>query len=296
MGLLQSTQKGPDSQKAADNVRKLFTLEQSDDILDTLNIPELHSRNLQTDSINKIPLPIIGGKSDDDDDNSAHKIPGYNFMLGGAQTDIRFKSDRQRYLRYNIFNIIQKLEQVEQMYQQKNQTGGNDLNGPNGNDENEVYASISSDNEAIEKIKKLINKELTSLKNNQEGGCECNNPKPMVGGRKKSKGKAPSTPAKGKKLSRSDGVNKQYETSSSTSTSNDDSSDSDSSDSENGINSNSSLHNSSPEESHTESGVSSSQSETMSSQNGGLSIFPFNSSEVRSSRSEKNMKMIRRKI
>ena len=118
MGLFQSTQKGQDPQKAADNVRKLFNLDESDDILDTLKIPELHSRNSQTSSINKIPLPIIGGKSDEEEVNS-NKIPGYNFMLGGAQTDIRFKSDRQRYLKYNIFKVIQKLEEVEKMYQQK---------------------------------------------------------------------------------------------------------------------------------------------------------------------------------
>jgi len=297
MGLFQSTQKGQDSQKATDNVRKLFTLDQSDDILDTLNIPELHSRNFQTSSINKIPLPIIGGKSDEEENENenSNKIPGYNFMLGGGETDIRFKSDRQRYLRYNIFKVIQKLEDVERMYQHKKQRGGNDPNGPADEEE---YADITSDNDAINHIKDLINKELTSLKNNQSGGCECNDPKPMTGGKKKAKAAAK---GKGKKLSRSEGVNKQYETSSSSSstTGDDSSSDSSGSDSETGINSNSSLHNSETEtetENESESGVSSSQSETMSSQNGGLSIFPFNSSEVRSSRSEKNMKMIRRKI
>jgi len=291
MGLFQSTQKGQDSQKAADNVRKLFNLEESDDILDTLNIPELHSRNSQTSSINKIPLPIIGGKNDEnEEEEKSNKIPGYNFMLGGGQTDIRFKSDRQRYLRYNIFKVIQKLEEVEQMYQNNNQQKGG--HNPNGPEDGEEYADITSDNDAINHIKELINKELTSLKNKQSGGCECNDPKPMVGGKKKAKVAAK---GKGRKLSRSEGVSNQYDTSSSSSTTNDDSSSDDSSDSENGVNSNSSLHNSSPD-SQTESGVSSSQSETMSSQNGGLSIFPFNSSEVRSSRSEKNMKMIRRKI
>jgi uncharacterized protein (DUF779 family) len=178
------------------------------------------------------------------------------------------------------------------MYQQKNQQKGG--NAPAGDDnvdnvDNEEYASITSDNDAINHIKELINNELTNLKNNQSGGgCECE--KPMTGGKKKAKVAAK---GKGRKLSRSQGV----ETSSSSSTTNDDSSSDDSSDSENGVNSNSSLHNSeSQSQSQSESGVSSSQSETMSSQNGGLSIFPFNSSEVRSSRSEKNMKMIRRKI
>jgi hypothetical protein len=269
----------------ADNVSKLFNLEESDDLLDSLNISELRGN---INSINKIPLPILGGNNVEAEEEDTNNLQGYNFMLGGGNNDIRFKSDRQRYLRYNIFKIISKLEEAERV-SQKGGAAYSDTNTPENGDEK--YVSITSDKEAIKNIQELILKELDTLKQTksipQNGGGDCNCDKTQSGG-KKSK--------KSKKLSRfSTSEPTKQDTSSSSSSSSDDNGSSSSS-SEEGISANkSSLHNT-DSGSDSQSQSQSNGSDTLSSQNGGLSIFPFNSSEVRSSVSEKNMKMIRRKL
>jgi hypothetical protein len=275
MGSYFSTQTDSTNTNAVNNVKKLFKLDENVDILDSLDIADLRE-TVNVGSVDKIPLPIIGGKKEELNNSN-----GYNFMLGGAK-DIRFKSDRQRYLRYNIFKVISQLEEFEKIQQK----GGADINLNNGNnddeDDDEKYQSITSDNKAIDHIKKLINNELQNLKNNQRGGnCDCDTQK--GGAKKKSKKNNKKNATKGpvsQQQSYSDSDSDTSTTDSvSGSGSDSSSSDSDSLGTDNGSN-------------QSESGVSS----TMSSEQGGLSIFPFNSSEVKSSHSEKNMKMIRRKI
>jgi hypothetical protein len=302
MGLGSST---PEKSNAKENVQKLFDIDVDNEYLESLNISELHTGE------NKIALPIIGGQNynegnitqyNDDDDNL-----NVDFNLaGGGNNDVRFMARRRRYLRHNIFKILSDLD--------GHKGGGNALNGV----EDDKYLTTSSDDEAIKNIKEIILKEVNKLNSTSAqsgGGCGCDGNKDdsdQDGGAKKRR----NTKSKSKSKKQKGGdtrQKKQVEKDSSSDTSSSSSSSSSSSDkaSEKSYNakrtnkkvniqkSESSLNDEddSDDDSSDNSEDNSSNDKSSESQLGGLSIFPFNSSEVKSSISEKkNMRMIRRKI
>jgi len=298
MGSSGSTPENPDTK--VDNVKKLFNIEDEQDILESLNISELHQNE-------KLPLPIIGGneerKNKKEDDNLDHDLDyeldiDFNLVGGSKKQDPRFVARRRRYLRHNVFKILNELE--------GKQKGGN----ANAEEEEERYLSTSSDDTAIKQIKEIILKEVNKINtdgNMQNGGgcgCEGKNDDEQDGGAKKRKAKA----KKGKKTYKGGDRKKAAEpkddsSSSSSSSSSDDEDDTEASYKSSLNQSESSLDNESQESDNSEKDEDEDEDEDdeseddSESQNGGLSIFPFNSSEVKSSVSEKkNMRMIRRKI
>jgi hypothetical protein len=122
MGALLSTSANGEETKSSEkteNIKRLFqNLDDDQELLETLNLSEFKT---------KLPLPIIGGSKD-------------------------------RYLKYDIFNKINELK------------GGNNEEDDHEEEESS-YKSISN-NDAMSQIKNIINAELESLK--QEGGCDCN--------------------------------------------------------------------------------------------------------------------------
>lgn len=304
MGSSSSTPEKPDT---TENVKKLFDIDSNDEreFLETLNISDLKINE-------RTVLPIIGGNNEEDKyDNDVD----FQLVGGANSNDLRFMARKKRYLRHNIFKILAELD--------NQQKGGNVEGG-----EEEKYLSTSSDDEAIKNIKEIIMREVNKLNSSatQSGGgcgCDSNNKdedeseNEQEGGAKKRKGK------KAKKSKKQKGGDRRRKTkktdidssSSDSSSSEDSSSDDDSEESYNAKrkttkkvnlkNSESSLNSESDEENDNSSENSdnsdnydnSDNSESEESQKGGLSIFPFNSSEVKSSVSEKkNMRMIRRKI
>lgn len=306
-----------------ENVKRLFNVDNNDDLLETLNMSDFKLND------NKLPLPIIGGKNNYQEDEEQHV--DFDLVGGGQQNDIRFMSKKRRYLRHNIFKILSQLDNVN-----KSQRGGNA-------DEDEKYLSTSSDDEAIKHIKNIILREVNKLNsdsNNQLGGdcgCDGNKGAPVEnkdeqrGGAKKKSKKAvkKSKSSKSKKPRKQKGgdrrkkqdtetdTDRKKDNSSSSSSSSSSSEDTDTEESYNSKNksslnqSESSLDvknkdttdvtesNESNSTDKSDLSVEETETETESegSQKGGLSIFPFNSSEIKSTVSEKkNMRMIRRKI
>jgi hypothetical protein len=338
MGSSYSTQdEKPNTTDKVENVKRLFNVDDDDDFLETLNMSDfnLHEK--------KMPLPIIGGTQNYQDDEP--QFVDFNLVGGSQQNDIRFMSNKRRYLRHNIFKILDQLNQVD-----KSQKGGNQ-------DEDEQYLSTSSDDDAIKNIKNIILREVNKLNsdsNNQLGGdCGCDGNKGALansdndqhGGAKKKSKKVKKTTKKNKKSkktqkggSRNRKQDKKKEdstSSSSSSSSSDDSEDSYNSKNDSSLNQSESSLDSRPrrrngrrndkkeetEETETDTDTENKTDTTDSkntssssnrsnetddsddtnksegSQKGGLSIFPFNSSEIKSTVSEKkNMRMIRRKI
>ena len=283
MGLSYST---PDEKtnttNKVENVRRLFNVNEHDDFFSTLNMTESGF----VDNHKKLPLPIIGGTNNLGNQNSK-LFESLDFdLIGGAnKSDLRFMPKRRRYLKHNIFKVLSQIDEVN-----KKQKGGNN--------EDEQYLSTSSDDEAIKNIKNIILKEVQKLDsdvNNQLGGdCGCEGKKSsndqLGGAKKKSKSKGK---GKGKGIKGGKSKAKKHNDSSSSSSSS--SSDDDSYYQENKESSLQSNSNSSDE--NTTENVSSSEEASASSQKGGLSIFPFNSSEIKTSQTEKkNSRMIRRKI
>lgn len=326
MGLGYSTTK-PTTTDRVDNVKNLFNinnLELNDDdrkILDSLNITEFGVNT------NKPTLPVLGGnlsKKDEDEDedleNNLNDLYTDFNLVGGNNNDIRFMSKRRRYLKHNIFKILNQLNNSE-----NNQKGGNG---------EEEYLSTSSDDSAIKNIKDIILKEVNKIakSSGQLGaGCGCDKNKQQGGAKSKSKAKS-SKSAKSAKSAKSKSKQKGGESDSTENQKSEEDSSSSSSSSESGSSSSSSssetetetekLNESSynegsvdPENSQSEEDLDETEddeseettdskdksetvtSEKSSTQKGGLSIFPFNSSEIKTSASEKrNMRMIRRKI
>ena len=285
MGSSSST---PEKPNTTENVKNLFNIEDEKEFLETLNMTDFHFDE------NKPSLPIIGGNGEEE-----NRYQDVDFdLVGGAQSnDVRFLARRRRYLRHNIFKILAELD--------------NQQRGGNAEGEEEKYLSTSSDDEAIKNIKNIILREVNKLNSSgaqSGGGCGCDSKEgeqtdEQDGGAKKRR------KSKSKKQKGGDRRQKKTNDDSSSSSSSDSSSESSSEESYNAKKqvaskkNNSKLESSLRTESESEDSDNSSdnsnsdESETDESQKGGLSIFPFNSSEVKSSVSEKkNMRMIRRKI
>ena len=273
------------------NIKKLFNNnDDTSDILDTLNLTDFNEEK-------KKPLPMIGGfnnssglYTNSDDDNNLQ---------------------RKRYTKYDLFKMLKEIDSEFQM---------------GGNDEQDDNESSLNDEKSLEHIKSVILKELENLKNSKSqqlggSGCGCDS------GNKK---KLAST----KKLSNVNIDNQKQvggtimvDDSSSSTSSTDDSSSTDS-DNEAGKKSKKSKKSSKKNKksksikkyNQSDSDDNSSRFFIETSESGkekvtsngedsdkkndnednedseGLSIFPFNSSDVKSSLSIKNYRMLRRKI
>ena len=143
MGLTSSTPTQTNEEKQLDNIKKLFNNnDDTDDILESLNITEFKQENVD----GKKPLPMVGGYGSGDVDT----------------TDMdSSKLQRKRYTKYDLFKMLKDLDS-------EFQTGGND-----GDDKDE---SSLDDKESMDNIKKVILKELQNLKENksqQLGGLGC---------------------------------------------------------------------------------------------------------------------------
>lgn len=242
MGLSLSTEDTTSTR--VENVKKLFNVDENstDEFIDSLNITEFNQ---------KLPLPIIGGQQNHYlIQNNNNDVATNDVMVGGNAKDIRFISDRKRYIKYDIFNIISNLEKEEGITQR----GGN-KEEEKKEEQEENNISITSNDKDIEHIKNVVLKGIDNFKKNenlQSGGGQCGCEDEQRGGKKEGK---------------------KNDSSSSSSTTEDSSSDDEENNDEMGSTSNSSI-----------------------SAGEGLTIFPFNSSDVKSSVSERNIKMIRRKI
>lgn len=290
MGIFGST---PEKQDTKQVVQRFFDvdIENEKEFLESLNISDLHIEQ------KKPSLPIVGGQNEPNLDNKVNYDIDFD-LVGGNNNDVRFMARRRRYLRHNIFKILADLD---------GQKGGNGDGG-----EDEKYLSTSSDDEAIKNIKEIILKEVSKLNSasaQSGGGCGCDGNKSeneQDGGARRRKSKSKKQKGGDRRQKKQD-VEKDDSSSSSDSTSSSSDDDEDSynpkqktTKRKNNKKLESSLKTEPSEESdeNEESDESSEKSEESSeSQRGGLSIFPFNSSEVKSSISEKkNMRMIRRKI
>ena len=275
------------------NIKKLFNNnDDTSDILDTLNLTDFNEEK-------KKPLPMIGG---------------FNNSSGlYTNSDDNNNLQRKRYTKYDLFKMLKEIDSEFQM---------------GGNDEQDDNESSLNDEKSLEHIKSVILKELENLKNSKSqqlggSGCGCDS-----GNKKKL--------ASIKKLSNVDIDNQKQvggtimvDDSSSSTSSTDDSSSTDS-DNEAGKKSKKSKksskknkksksikkYNQSDSDDNSsrffiETSESGKEKEKVTS-NGedsdkkndnednedseGLSIFPFNSSDVKSSLSIKNYRMLRRKI
>jgi hypothetical protein len=290
MGLTYST---PQTDRAKvnkiENVTKLaeLNLNESDDLLDSLNITELNR-------FNKEPLPIIGGQysdvnrdDDDDDDND------------NLSRNTRFIPSKSRFNNYDLFKVINELENKNKL--NRNLKGGNldddddndndnynlsrntrfNRNLKGGNLEEDLSKSISDD-DAMEQVQNIILQELDKVSNkNMTGGgdCGCNGSKNnLEGGKRKT-------------------INKNQKKSKKTLTGGDSSSEKiklDSSDDESSLSSSVS---SSLSSSLSSSSIkNSSNGDSDENNENGLSIFPMNSSDVNNSSSERNFRMLRRRV
>jgi hypothetical protein len=259
MGLTYST---PQTDRAKvnkiENVTKLaeLNLNESDDLLDSLNITEFNRVNI------KEPLPIIGGQySDfnhyDQDDETEEETLSRN---------TRFIPSKNRFNKYDLFKVINELENKKKL--------NRNLKG--GNVEEELTKSLS-DNDAMEQVQKIILQELDKVSNrNMTGGgdCGCNGSKNNLEGGKKKSVKKNQKKTK-KTLSSEDSLSEKIKLNSSEGSNTETETDS---------------------ESESESSSSIKQSSNGESEDNGLSIFPMNSSDVNNSSSERNSRMLRRRI
>lgn len=322
MGLGSSTPEISQDTKA--NVQKLFDvdIDNEKEFLESLNISDLHIRE------NKPTLPIIGGQNVQDESNQDNDID-FNLLGGGDDKDVRFMARRRRYLRHNIFKTLAELDR------QKGGNGiGEEEKYLSTSSDDEAIKNIKEI--ILKEVNKLNTSTAQSgggcgcdgnkddSESKQEGGAKRrkskskskkqkggesddeNSESELEGGakRRKSKSKKQKGGERRQKKQTEEG------SSSSDSSSSESSSDDDSEESYNAKRkttkkvqqSESSLRTKSEESSETENSSNNSEEseeseESSESQRGGLSIFPFNSSEVKSSVSEKkNMRMIRRKI
>ena len=69
MGLTSSTESKPTEEQKLNNIKKLFNNnDDTDDILETLNLTEFKPVGIKLNE--KKAIPLIGGGVDDDDDNN----------------------------------------------------------------------------------------------------------------------------------------------------------------------------------------------------------------------------------
>ncbi len=210
---------------------------------------------------NKEPLPIIGGQYSDV--NMEEEEEDYN----DYSKNTRFIPSKNRFNKYDLFKVINELENKKKL--------NRNLKG--GNLEEDLSKSISDD-DAMEQVQNIILQELDKVSNkNMTGGgdCGCNGSKNNLEGGKKKAGKKNQKKAK-KTLTGGDSSSEKIKLESSDSSGSSDSSDSSDSKS-------------------TSSNNNSSNGESDEKENG-LSIFPMNSSDVNNSSSERNFRMLRRRV
>jgi hypothetical protein len=314
-----------------ENIKRLFSVDDSVDLLETLNISDFKLND------NKLPLPIIGGtnyvqngENGEDGEDGEDGNVDFDLVGGGQNNDVRFMSKKRRYLRHNIFKILSQLDGVN-----KSQKGGDKNEDEKYLSTSSDDAAIKHIKNIILREVNKLNSD-TNNQSGGDCGCDGNkgrknsNNEQLGGAKKKSKKvakKTKTTKTKSKKAhkqrggSRKKTQNKDLSSSSSSdSSSSNDSEESYHSKNESTLNQSESSLDSKDKDTSTE---SESESETENSENaktnsdsesdndseqksddsdkksqkGGLSIFPFNSSEIKSTVSEKkNMRMIRRKI
>jgi hypothetical protein len=283
MGLTYST---PQTDRATvnkmENVSKLaeLNLNESEDLLDTLNITELNRVNI------KEPLPIIGGNNsdfEDEEDNFNRNFKGGNNPNYEEEDNLyrntKFISSKNRFNKYDLFKVINELENKNKI--NKNLRGGNI-------EEEELSKSISNE-DAMEQVQKIILQELEKVSNkNMTGGgdCGCNGSKNnLEGGRKKTvKKNQPEAKTKKTKKTLKGGVSSSEKIKLATSQSGSESS------------YNSSSISSSISSSEEELSSNGNNEENEKSEENGLSIFPMNSSDVNNSSSERKFRMLRRRV
>lgn len=159
MGQGNSTPNESKEQKQLDNFKKLFSSnDDTDDILETLNITELKPRKQVVNQ--KKPLPLLGGANEpNDEDKNKH-------------------ANRKRYNKYDLFKMLKDLDSE---YQQ----------GGGGEDDE----SSLDDAKSMEHIKSIILRELDALKKNKANklggsGCGCEGDKTGKNKNKKMKQKS----------------------------------------------------------------------------------------------------------
>lgn len=305
MGLSYSTQKLSTADKIK-NIKKLFDNdEDTDEILESLNMPELKAT--------KKFIPTIGG-------NKAFQTPLNNTNL----TDPRFVQTRNRYDNYDLFKIIKDLENQHG----QNQVGGNNENQtevinhtPNSDSNSDAKLKSLTDEDAMLNIKNIILNELNTLKKNvpQSGGCDCEKSFNAQNGGKKHDSSSSSSSSSIKESSSSSSSssivelgkttkqnkkqtknNKEIKNNKKLSKNNKKLAKNKFNDSSeygnNNVNSTSNDPNKSESESENNDYNYDSSDEANIKEEGGLSIFPFNSSDINNSSSTRPSKMLTRKM
>jgi len=309
------------------NINKVMPKEQTtSDVVETLNITEFKESNEQIGGSKK-ELPLIRG---------SNMRSNLSETSENIISKFENKTGRKRYTKYDLFKILKNLDIDTE----------NELQGGDIEDDVKTESSLNDD-ESMEHIKKIILKELDTLKNNKSQqlggtGCGCSgsndkktshklssklNLNNIIIDDKESKqlggtviidgsssssdssvsgsssssssselGKSnPKSNSKSKSKSKSKSVKKQessessifvIETSESGKEKKSESESESESDSDKDKDKNKNKNKDKDEQEQTSNGKS----------DEGLSIFPFNSSDVKSSLSIKNYRMLRRKI
>lgn len=297
------------------NLEKIMPKEEDNDtseILESLDITEFK----KPEEIEPEKKEQVGGKK------SIPLLGGFGVNLSETSDDVfgglENKSGRKRYTKYDLFKILKDLDIDTEGPQQ----GG-------GSDESDVKSS-SNDEKSMEHIKNIILKELETLKTNKSqqlggSGCDCNNSRhkntrklssklnlnniiiddendKQLGGTVIIDASSSSTTSNDSESSSSElGYGKTKKSKkSSKKNQRQESSDSDShfhiDTSESGLSDRGEqTSNGESEKSEKSSEVKRKKKDETDSEEG-LSIFPFNSSDVKSSVSIKNYRMLRRKI
>ncbi len=145
MGLTFSTEK-PTEQEKIENIKKIFDHEDTDDIIESLNITEFKPASVKQQDVNtnkqitnseKKSIPLTGGFSNSHNQN---------------------QNEKKRYTKYDLFQMLKELDSDYQK-------GGLDSKS---NADTDVDAESSlNDEKSIEHIKNVILKELENLKKNK---------------------------------------------------------------------------------------------------------------------------------
>lgn len=313
-----------------ENVKRLFNVDNNDDFLETLNMSDFKLND------NKQPLPIIGGKNNFKEDEEQHvdfdllgggqqndirfmskkrRYLRHNIFKILSQLDNVNKSQKggnveedEKYLSTSsddeaikhIKNII--LREVNKLNSDSNNQLGGDC-GCDGNKEAPVESDEEQRGGAKKKSKKVVKKSKSKSKSSKS-----KKPRKQKGGDRRKKQDTKKDDSTSSSSSSSSSSSEDTEESynsknksslnqseSSLDVKNKDTTDVTESDESEDVSDSSDNSGSSVEE--TEDTEETEETESEGSQKGGLSIFPFNSSEIKSTVSEKkNMRMIRRKI
>jgi len=320
MGQFYSTVEKPNEEEKLNNIGKLFNNnDDTDDILESLNLTEFKVKN--QNEVHKKPIPMIGGRNFDKNDEEKTlgrkrytkydlfkilKDIDSDFQKGGEdKSDIESSLNDDKSMEH-IKDII--LKELENLKKKKSQQVGGSSCGCDGTKNNKSKNNKSNVN------KSNVNKKLFSMSNveveevQQNGGAviidndssstssssdSSSSSSDVEAGKKKSKKSKPKVVKKNDDVdkSESDDTSRFFiETSES---------------GKNNITSNGedSEHDKKKSKSKSKSkskpklNKQKNESKQINEEDSeGLSIFPFNSSDVKSSLSVKNYRMLRRKI